>query len=130
MGGQSTRQSDRLRQRGAERFRKAADGHWLWPGFGENSRVLKWMCERVDGKAKAQETAIGLVPTIESLDLNGLDIPTEDVQELLRVDKAAWKAEAKGIPEHFAQFGDRLPERLAAQLRALEHRLTAKSVEA
>jgi phosphoenolpyruvate carboxykinase (GTP) len=110
-------------------FRKDPDGRWLWPGFGENSRVLKWMCERVDREAQAQETAIGLVPTVESLDLDGLDIPKEDVQELLRVDEAAWKAEAEGIREHFTQFGNRLPERLNAQVRALEHRLATKRSE-
>jgi phosphoenolpyruvate carboxykinase (GTP) len=110
-------------------FRKGPDGRWLWPGFGENSRVLKWMCDRVDGEAQAQETAIGLIPTMESLDLNGLDIPREDLQELLRVDEPAWKAEAEGIREHFTQFGNRLPERLNAQVRALEHRLATKRSE-
>ena len=106
-------------------FRKTPDGRWLWPGFGENSRVLKWMCERVDGKTDAQETAIGLVPTKESLDLSGLNIRTEDLQELLRVDVDAWKIEAKGIREHFTQFGSRLPKRLSLQLEALEQRLAA-----
>jgi phosphoenolpyruvate carboxykinase (GTP) len=104
-------------------FRKTEDGRWLWPGFGENSRVLKWMCDRVDGKAGAQKTAIGYMPAVEDLDLAGLDVPGEDVRELLRVDKAGWKEEAKDMQEHFAQFGNRLPEALAAQLKDLINRL-------
>jgi phosphoenolpyruvate carboxykinase (GTP) len=104
-------------------FRKGLDGTWLWPGFGENSRVLKWMCERVDGTARARDTAIGRVPVPEDLDLLGLDVPAEDLRELLRVDREAWKAEAKGIRKHFGQFGDRLPGRLSAQLDALGRRL-------
>ena len=104
-------------------FRKTEDGRWLWPGFGENSRVLKWMCERVDGKAGAQKTAIGYMPSVEDLDLAGLDVPVEDVKELLRVDAAGWKEEAKDMQEHFAQFGDRLPGALATQLKELLLRL-------
>lgn len=104
-------------------FRKTEDGRWLWPGFGENSRVLKWMCERVDGKAGAQKTAIGYMPSVEDLDLAGLDVPVEDVKELLRVDVAGWKEEARDMQEHFAQFGDRLPGALAAQLKDLIKRL-------
>jgi len=104
-------------------FRKTEDGRWLWPGFGENSRVLKWMCERVDGKAGAQKTAIGYMPEVSDLDLEGLDVPMEDIKELLRVDVAGWKEEAKDMQEHFAQFGNRLPEELAAQLKDLIKRL-------
>ncbi len=104
-------------------FRKTAEGKWLWPGFGENSRVLKWMCERVEGKVGAVETPIGLMPKPEDLDLNGLDIPAEDLKELLRVDVDAWKAEIPDIKQHFSKFGDRLPERLAKQLRELAKRL-------
>jgi phosphoenolpyruvate carboxykinase (GTP) len=107
-------------------FRKTEDGRWLWPGFGENSRVLKWMCERVDGKAGAQKTAIGYMPTVEDLDLAGLnDVPVEDVKELLRVDKAAWEEEAKDMEKHFSQFGDRLPKALANELKTLVERLKA-----
>jgi phosphoenolpyruvate carboxykinase (GTP) len=105
-------------------FRKAEDGRWLWPGFGENSRVLKWMCERVAGKAEAVETPIGLLPAEGALDLAGLDVPAADLETLKRVDRDAWKAEADGIRDYFKQFGDRLPERLAAQLDALEKRLS------
>lgn len=104
-------------------FRKTEDGRWLWPGFGENSRVLKWMCERVDGKVGAQKTAIGYMPEVSDLDLEGLDVPMEDIKELLRVDVAGWKEEAKDMQEHFAQFGNRLPEELAAQLKDLIKRL-------
>ena len=104
-------------------FRKTADGKWLWPGFGENSRVLKWMCERVDGKAGAVETPIGLMPKPEDLDLSGLDITAEDLKELLRVDVDLWKAELPDIENHFAKFGDRMPERLKKQLKELAKRL-------
>jgi len=93
-------------------FRKTAAGRWLWPGFGENSRVLKWMCERVDGKADAVQTPIGLLPRLGGLDLKNLKIDDRDIQELLRVDLDAWKAEIPDMEKHFAQFGDRLPERL------------------
>jgi len=104
-------------------FRKTADGRWLWPGFGENSRVLKWMCERVEGKAGAQETAIGYMPSVEDLDLTGLDVAAEDMKELLRIDVDAWKEEVRDMEKHFAQFGDRLPQVLAGELKALAKRL-------
>ncbi|MBN1400288.1 MAG: phosphoenolpyruvate carboxykinase (GTP) [Anaerolineae bacterium] len=104
-------------------FRKAADGHWLWPGFGENSRVLEWMCERIEGNVGAVETAIGLLPAEEELDLSDLDIPEQDLHELLNVDVAAWAAEFPDVEQHFAQFGDHLPERLAKQLAAYKKRL-------
>jgi phosphoenolpyruvate carboxykinase (GTP) len=104
-------------------FRKTADGRWLWPGFGENSRVLKWMCERVDGKAGARETAIGYMPSAEDLDLTGLNVPAEDMKELLRVDADAWKEEVGDMEKHFAQFGDRLPRVLAEELKGLAKRL-------
>lgn len=104
-------------------FRKTDDGRWLWPGFGENSRVLKWMCERIEGKVDAQKTAIGYMPTMEGLDLRGLDVSIEDMKELLRVDHATWVEEARDMREHFAQFGDRLPKALGDQLKALEKRL-------
>jgi phosphoenolpyruvate carboxykinase (GTP) len=104
-------------------FRKTAEGKWLWPGFGDNSRVLKWMCQRVDGAVGAQDTPIGRLPNPGDLDLTGLDIPAEDVKELLRVDAAAFKAELPDIDNHFAKFGDKLPARLAAQLVELKKRL-------
>jgi phosphoenolpyruvate carboxykinase (GTP) len=104
-------------------FRKGPDGRWLWPGYGENSRVLKWMCQRVDGEIGAQETPIGLLPRDEDLDLSGLEIPRSDLQELLRVDVGAWRAELPELERHLAQFGDRLPERLRRQLAGLRERL-------
>ncbi|MGQ9623275.1 MAG: phosphoenolpyruvate carboxykinase (GTP) [Candidatus Caldatribacteriaceae bacterium] len=104
-------------------FRKSPNGRWLWPGYGENSRVLKWMCERVENRKEAIATPIGLLPRIEDLDLRGLDIPSEDLQELLHVDESAWRAEVEDIERHFAQFGDRLPEELKKQLKELRERL-------
>jgi phosphoenolpyruvate carboxykinase (GTP) len=104
-------------------FRKSADGKWLWPGYGDNSRVLKWMCQRVEGKIGARETPIGLLPEMDDLDLSGLDIPRVDLEELLRVDTQAWKAEIPDLERHFSQFGDRLPERMRRQLDGLRERL-------
>jgi phosphoenolpyruvate carboxykinase (GTP) len=104
-------------------FRKDADGKWLWPGYGENSRVLEWVFERVAGRGDAVETAIGYVPTKDALNLEGLDVSDADLDELLKVDPADWKAEVPLIREHFASFGDRLPAQLAAQVDDLERRL-------
>lgn len=104
-------------------FRKSPEGMFLWPGFSDNSRVLKWMCERVDGKVGAGETSIGLLPKEDGLDLDGLDISPEDMKELMKVDTEAWAAEVPDIEKHFARFGDRLPERLVIQLRELRKRL-------
>ncbi|MDE2888346.1 MAG: phosphoenolpyruvate carboxykinase (GTP) [Gemmatimonadota bacterium] len=106
-------------------FRKDAEGNWLWPGFGENSRVLKWICERIDGAADAIETPIGYVPTTDALDLDGLDIPEADVEALLSVDPDAWRAELPDIRDFYAGFGDRLPAKLLTELNALEERLSA-----
>ena len=104
-------------------FRKDKEGNWLWPGFGENSRVLKWICERIEGKANAVETPIGLVPTRDSLDLNGLDIPETVMEELLTVRPEDWLSEIDPIREYYAQFGDRLPDVLNVEIDALEQRL-------
>jgi phosphoenolpyruvate carboxykinase (GTP) len=106
-------------------FRKTADGRWLWPGYGENSRVLKWIFQRTGGQGKAVETAIGYLPTLDAVDRASLDVPDADMEELLRVDRQAWLAEAGSIREHFARFGTRLPEGLNRQLRDLERRLGA-----
>ncbi len=104
-------------------FRKTPEGRWLWPGYGENSRVLKWMCERVEGKVDAVKTPIGLLPRIDDLDLRGISIPPQDIEELLKVDIDAWKAEIPDIDKHFSQFKDRFPERLKKQFEALKGRL-------
>ena len=104
-------------------FRKEADGDFLWPGFGENSRVLAWIAQRCDGEADAEETPIGLVPTRDGLDLRGLELPPERLAELLKVDAAEWRKQLPQLHDHFAQFGDRLPSELRFQLEALEERL-------
>jgi phosphoenolpyruvate carboxykinase (GTP) len=104
-------------------FRKSSGGKFLWPGFSENSRVLKWMCQRVDGAVGATETPIGLMPKDGDLDLTGLDIPSENMRELMHIDHAAWKAEIPDIEKHFATFGNRLPERLRKQFEELKKRL-------
>ncbi len=106
-------------------FRKTADGRWLWPGFRENSRVLKWMCERVQGTAKAVETPIGLMPAPESLDMQGLSIPADDLRLLLNVDVEAWKAELPDAEQSLAKFGARLPKRMSTQLARIKQRLGA-----
>jgi phosphoenolpyruvate carboxykinase (GTP) len=105
-------------------FRKDADGRWLWPGFGDNSRVLEWVFRRVDGAVDAKETPIGLVPTAGALDTDGLDIDPKDLEELLKVDPAEWKGEIEPIREFYARFGDKLPAELSRQLEALEQRLS------
>src|SRR5947208_1714155 len=104
-------------------FRKGPDGKFLWPGFGENSRVLEWVFERVDGKGGAAQTPIGYVPTADDLPLDGLDLSPEATAELLKVDADEWRAEVPSIEEHFAFLGDRLPHELRDQLEALEKRL-------
>ena len=106
-------------------FRRAADGHWLWPGFGENCRVLKWVCERCDGKGGAVETPLGLLPTNVAIDRTGLHVPDEDMAELLRVDLEEWREKIGLFREHYAQFGDKLPAELTKQLDALEQRLAS-----
>jgi len=109
-------------------FRKSPQGKFLWPGFGENSRVLKWMCERVEGKAGADKTPIALLPSPTDLDLTGLDIPADNLSKLLSVDTAVWKAEILKIRKHFNQFGDRLPQRVKAQLDQLDSRLDQRNI--
>jgi phosphoenolpyruvate carboxykinase (GTP) len=104
-------------------FRKNANGRFLWPGFGENSRVLAWVCQRVAGTAEASETPIGLVPGPKALDTAGLDVGDEDLAILLSVDAEEWQAELPGIREHYALLGDRLPPALAEELEKLEKRL-------
>ncbi|MPY94271.1 MAG: phosphoenolpyruvate carboxykinase (GTP) [Acidimicrobiia bacterium] len=104
-------------------FRKGPDGSYLWPGFGENSRVLKWVIERLDGTAAAEETAIGNVPTKPSLDMTGLGLSDQVLEELLAVDKDSWKSELPLIEDHYGFIGAHVPERLRAQLDGLRERL-------
>jgi phosphoenolpyruvate carboxykinase (GTP) len=104
-------------------FRKDATGKWLWPGYGENSRVLKWVCERVEGTGKTQKTAIGNVPTADALDFSGLNIPAEDVKALTSVDTEGWKKEIEDIATNYAKFGSHLPAALTKQLDGLRQRL-------
>ncbi|HEY9061741.1 MAG TPA: phosphoenolpyruvate carboxykinase (GTP) [Pseudobacteroides sp.] len=104
-------------------FRKDSDGKWLWPGFGENSRVLKWVCERVSGEGKAVKTAIGYMPTTDAIDTEGLKVSEEDMAELLKVNKDEWLKEVASIKDHYAKYGAKLPKELSAQLEALEKRL-------
>jgi phosphoenolpyruvate carboxykinase (GTP) len=106
-------------------FRKAEDGRWLWPGYGENSRVLEWIFERVEGRGEAVEAPIGNLPSPTALDLSGLNIPKEDLRELLEVDIEAWKEEAAGLAAYYDEFGGRLPSALRDQLSALRERLEA-----
>jgi phosphoenolpyruvate carboxykinase (GTP) len=105
-------------------FRKDEAGKFIWPGFGENSRVLKWVVDRVDGRADATETPIGYVPTPESLDTDGLDISEDDLQTLLSVDSDAWKEELELVEDHYEFIGERLPEAMREQLDDLRTRLS------
>ena len=104
-------------------FRKDAEGKFLWPGYGENSRVLKWICERVEGTGAAHHTAIGNVPAPEALDLSELNLPSGDIEQLLTVDVAGWKKEFADIADYYQKFGDKLPLGLSAQLENLHQRL-------
>ena len=106
-------------------FRKNEAGKFMWPGFGENSRVLKWVFERCNGTAEAVETAIGYMPTLDAIDFDGLDMAEEDIANLMRVDVDGWLAELPGIEEYYATFGDHLPEELTHQVNALRERLEA-----
>ena len=104
-------------------FRKDDEGTWLWPGFGENSRVLKWIVERLEGTAAGVDTPIGVLPTRDALDLDGLEISDRDLDLLLSVDVDVWKQEAALMPEYFGQFGDHLPQAITDEHRALVERL-------
>jgi len=104
-------------------FRKDKDGKWLWPGYGENSRVLKWIVERVSGEGKAVKTPIGYMPTIDAIDRTNLDVSDEAMNELLSVNKEDWLKEVDSIREYYKMYGNKLPKELVAQLDALEKRL-------
>jgi phosphoenolpyruvate carboxykinase (GTP) len=106
-------------------FRKNAAGEFLWPGFGDNGRVLKWVFERCAGKADGVETPIGVVPKPSDLDVTRLALDQDDVAELLAVDREGWLSEVPLIREYYATFGARMPRELSAELDALEKRLRA-----
>ena len=104
-------------------FRTDDEGHFIWPGFGDNMRVLMWILARCEGKADAVETPIGYEPKAEDINIEGLDLDIDTVKGLLDVDKDLWKEEAKGIHEFYGKFGDRLPEELKAELATLDANL-------
>jgi phosphoenolpyruvate carboxykinase (GTP) len=104
-------------------FRKDADGKFLWPGFGENSRVLEWVFRRCEDEADAVETPLGLLPTEGAINTEGLNVSPQAMEELLSVDVEQVKAQLPQIQEHLAKFGEKLPAEISAQLGALEARL-------
>jgi phosphoenolpyruvate carboxykinase (GTP) len=104
-------------------FRKGPDGKFLWPGYGDNIRVLKWIFERAEGTANAVETPIGLLPVNGSIDISGLSGVADKMDDILKVDKQEWLDECDLIAEHQAQFGDRLPKEMSQQFEDLKSRL-------
>ena len=109
-------------------FRKGSDGKFLWPGYGENARVLKWMLERIEGRASATETPIGCVPTVDAITLDGLDVSRETMTELLRVEPADWAKEHSDVGEFFKKFGNRLPKEIHEEHNRLSERLQRLAV--
>ena len=105
-------------------FRTDDEGNFIWPGFGDNLRVLEWIIDRCENKVDAREVAIGYIPYAKDINVEGLDIDEKVIEDLLSVDKATWLDEVKGIKEFYAQFGDRLPKELEQELKALEERLS------
>ena len=101
------------------------NGEFLWPGFGDNMRVLDWILKRCAGNVDAQETAIGYVPYAKDIDIEGLDYSIETLESILTVDKARWSAEAEEIGEYYKQFGDRLPKELSESLNTLKENCKA-----
>ena len=104
-------------------FRRDEDGRFMWPGYGENSRVLKWVFERVDGRSSAHQTPIGLLPSPDAIDTTSLDIAADDLEALLSVDTAGWSSAVPQIKEHYAKFGAHLPGELSTALDTLERAL-------
>ena len=104
-------------------FRQDDQGRFIWPGFGENMRVLRWILERCQGKGAAVESPIGMLPTTDGIDRGGLDVDDRTMTELLSVSRDDWKAEAAGVGEFFAKFDGRLPDEMERQRQALEKRL-------
>jgi phosphoenolpyruvate carboxykinase (GTP) len=104
-------------------FRRDETGRWLWPGYGDNSRVLKWIFERVEGKGESVETPVGFLPKPEAIDLSGLEFRPESLSQLLAVDVPGWKTDVDEMTAYFATFGDRLPSTMYDQLTRLRQRL-------
>ena len=104
-------------------FRTDDNGHFIWPGFGDNMRVLDWIIKRCEGAVDATETAIGYVPKAEDININGLDIDIDTLKGLLNVDNEMWKKDAEGIEEFYKKFGDKLPKALRAELDTLKANL-------
>ena len=123
--GASTDPTKLPRIYGVNWFRKDADGKFVWPGYGENSRVLKWIIERLEGTAAAVATPVGNLPASGSLDVSGLDVSADQLSAALHVDAAEWLNELPKVEQHFANLGDHLPPEMFAQLAALRQRLTA-----
>ncbi|MBR7163222.1 MAG: phosphoenolpyruvate carboxykinase (GTP), partial [Clostridia bacterium] len=104
-------------------FRTDDEGHFVWPGFGENMRVLMWILKRCEGKADAVESAIGYLPRVEDIEIDGLDITEDTIKDLLTVDTSAWLEDVEGIKAFYDQIGASVPAELHSQLKALEARL-------
>ena len=104
-------------------FRKDSDGRFLWPGFGENCRILKWIFERCNGKADANKTAIGYLPTEAALDLTGLQLDPDALHELLTINPEAWHHEVEQLEEYYKMYGEQLPDGIRRQLDQLKARL-------
>jgi len=104
-------------------FRMDEDGRYLWPGFGHNARVLKWIIDRVHGRVGAKETPVGLVPHLKDLDMKGLDISRRDMEKLFEIDVKGWRKEAESIEEFFKEFGDRMPKEIWSELHSLKAKL-------
>ena len=104
-------------------FRTDDNGEFIWPGFGENLRVVEWILKRCFDEADARETEIGYLPKVEDINLDGIDVDPDTLAGLLSVDRDLWKQETEGIHEFYAKFGDKLPKALAEELAGLEERL-------
>jgi phosphoenolpyruvate carboxykinase (GTP) len=110
-------------------FRTSSVGKYLWPGFGENIRVLQWILGRVEGNTGALETPIGFIPSYGSLDLTGIDLSTKNLHLLMKVNRGEWLTEARRNREFLARFGDRLPRAILSEHRRLVRRLTVQKTE-
>jgi len=104
-------------------FRVDDEGKFIWPGFGENIRVLKWILDRANNRVDARETPVGLVPNVSDLDVSGLKIPKEKMERLFEIDREGWQAELKDIDQSLSQFGDHLPAGIRRQRDALAKKL-------